>query len=102
MARLHRSSAVACSQSWVRVSRQRETPGTGAPGGQSWWYKAWEETRVGLSLSLSSSRVSSTGGPAPSAGPKCQDPGSRALPLCGVVTFFPESMEEGSVGWTQL
>ena len=84
------------------MSRQRETPGAGAPGGQSWWYKVWEETRVGLSLSLSSSRVSSATGPAPSAGPKCQDPGSRALPLCGVVTFFPESMEEGSIGWTQL
>lgn len=52
--------------------------------------------RVGLSLSLSSSRVSSAVGPAP------QDPESRALPLCGVVTFFPEFVEEGSVGWTQL
>lgn len=40
------------------------------------------DKRVGLSLSLSSGRVSSAVGPAPSAGPKYQDPRSRALPLC--------------------
>lgn len=83
------------SEPGEHVQAERNTGRRSSPWAQLEVQGLGGDKRVGLSLSLSSSRVSSAVGPAPSAGPKCQDPRSRALPLCAVVTFFPESAEEG-------